>query len=50
VSLTLAVCGAIALFAVQMIASRIWLARAAFGPVEWLWRTFTYKRRFALLG
>jgi uncharacterized membrane protein YeiB len=32
-----------------MIASRVWLARALFGPAEWLWRTFTYRRRFALL-
>ncbi len=26
-------------------ASRWWLARLRFGPVEWLWRTFSYARR-----
>ena len=49
VSLTVAVGGAIAVFILQMIVSRIWLARAAFGPAEWVWRMFTYRRRFALL-
>jgi uncharacterized protein len=49
VSLTIAVGGAIVFFAIQAIASRLWLSRAAYGPVEWLWRMFTYQRRFALL-
>jgi uncharacterized protein len=48
VSLTVAIAGCVALFALQIVASRLWLARAAFGPAEWLWRTFTYRRRFAL--
>jgi uncharacterized protein len=32
----------IAFFAVQVCISRWWLARYAYGPVEWLWRTLTY--------
>jgi len=30
------------LFAFQIVASRIWLQHFEFGPVEWLWRYFTY--------
>jgi uncharacterized protein len=44
VPLVLALPGAVVFFALQMIASRLWLARAAFGPAEWLWRMFTYRR------
>ncbi|HLM54342.1 MAG TPA: DUF418 domain-containing protein [Pseudoxanthomonas sp.] len=33
---------ALALFAVQVLASRWWLARFRFGPMEWLWRSLTY--------
>jgi uncharacterized protein len=33
---------AVAIFALQMAASRAWLARFRFGPVEWLWRGATY--------
>jgi uncharacterized protein len=29
----------------QMVASRWWLSRFNFGPVEWLWRTLMYGRR-----
>ena len=32
----------VALFAVQVLVSRWWLARFRFGPAEWLWRTLTY--------
>lgn len=32
------------LFALQVLASRWWLARFRFGPAEWLWRTLTYLR------
>jgi uncharacterized protein len=46
--LTIAVAGALVLFAVQVCISRAWLSRAQFGPAEWLWRMFTYRRRFAL--
>ena len=35
-------------FGLQLVASRLWLSRALFGPAEWIWRTFTYRRRFAL--
>ncbi len=34
--------GMVALFLVQVVASRAWLARFRFGPVEWLWRACTY--------
>ena len=30
------------LFALQAIASHLWLSRMRFGPVEWLWRSLTY--------
>jgi uncharacterized protein len=36
-------------FLIQIAVSGWWLSIAAFGPAEWLWRTFTYRRRFALL-
>jgi uncharacterized protein len=35
---------AIALFAVQVLLSRWWLAHFRFGPLEWLWRAATYLR------
>jgi uncharacterized protein len=31
-------------YALQVAASRWWLARFRFGPVEWLWRSLTYRR------
>lgn len=34
-----------AIFAAQVLASRWWLARFCFGPVEWLWRSLTYGQR-----
>ena len=49
VSMTTALALAVAFFVVQMILSRVWLERAAFGPAEWLWRMFTYRRRFPLV-
>lgn len=49
VSLTTALAGCLVFFAAQTIASRAWLSIAMFGPAEWLWRTFTYARRFPLL-
>ena len=40
----LAVCGiALGVFAVQVILSRIWMARFAYGPAEWIWRRLTYR-------
>ncbi|MFP4334087.1 MAG: DUF418 domain-containing protein [Wenzhouxiangella sp.] len=32
-------------FALQVVFSRVWLARFRFGPVEWLWRSLTYGKR-----
>ena len=49
VPLVVALAGAVVFFALQMIASRAWLAIASFGPAEWLWRMFTYRRRVPLL-
>jgi uncharacterized protein len=48
VPLAIVMAGAISLFIVQMVLSRVWLTYAAFGPVEWLWRMFTYRRRVSL--
>jgi uncharacterized protein len=30
------------IFPVQVVVSRWYMARFLFGPVEWLWRSFTY--------
>lgn len=35
----------IAIYAAQLIASAVWLRYFQFGPVEWLWRSFTYGKR-----
>jgi uncharacterized protein len=34
----------LALFALQVLLSRLWLARFRYGPIEWLWRAATYGR------
>jgi uncharacterized protein len=47
-SLTAAVFIALAFFILQMLLSRWWLRRAQFGPAEWLWRMFTYRRLIPL--
>lgn len=49
-SLTAAVAGALGFFILQIFISRWWLRRARFGPAEWVWRTFTYRRRIPLFG
>ena len=49
-SLVSALAFAVGLFALQIVLSAAWLRIAAFGPAEWLWRMFTYRRRFALLA
>jgi uncharacterized protein len=36
--------GVLAVFALQMLASRWWLARFRYGPAEWAWRCVTYWR------
>ncbi len=35
---------ALAVFALQVVFSHVWLSRFRFGPVEWLWRSLTYGR------
>jgi uncharacterized protein len=35
---------AIVVFSIQIIASSFWLKYFEFGPVEWLWRSLTYRR------
>ena len=47
-SLTAAVVAALAFFVLQIVLSRWWLRRARFGPAEWLWRMFPYRRRIPL--
>ena len=39
---------ALVVFALQVLASRWWLQRYRFGPLEWLWRWLTYGTRPAL--
>lgn len=36
---------AVVVFALQVLASRWWLARYRFGPLEWAWRWLTYGTR-----
>lgn len=38
------VLGVVLVFALQLLLSRWWLARFRYGPLEWLWRAFTYWR------
>jgi uncharacterized protein len=35
----------VAIFVVQAVVSAAWLRRYRFGPIEWLWRSFTYGER-----
>jgi len=39
---------ALAIFAAQVVLSSIWLKYFAYGPIEWIWRQLTYKRRLEL--
>ena len=36
---------AILIYAGQATASALWLRRFRFGPIEWVWRSFSYGRR-----
>lgn len=36
---------ALGFFCLQVLASQCWLRRYRFGPMEWLWRTLTYRSR-----
>jgi len=38
----------LAIFGIQVVASRLWLERFRFGPLEWLWRWGTYGKRPAM--
>lgn len=40
---------ALALYAVQVIFSMIWLKYFSFGPLEWGWRCLTYKKVFPIM-
>ena len=40
---------AVAIFALQCVASRIWLQFFRFGPLEWLWRCLTYGTPVAMV-
>jgi uncharacterized protein len=36
---------AVGLYALQLVASNLWLKRFRFGPAEWVWRSLTYWKR-----
>jgi len=36
------------IFAVQIVLSTLWLRFFAYGPMEWIWRQLTYRKRLAL--
>jgi uncharacterized protein len=44
VSMIVALLIAVAIYAFQIVLTRLWVARAQYGPAEWLWRRFTYGR------
>jgi uncharacterized protein len=48
VSLATTLLIATALFLVQVPLSALWLRRYSYGPIEWLWRQFTYGARMPL--
>jgi uncharacterized protein len=39
----------IAVVAVQMVLSNWWLREFKYGPLEWIWRVFTYRKRIGLV-
>jgi len=39
---------ALAIFAVQIVLSSVWLRNFIYGPMEWIWRQLTYGRRLTL--
>jgi len=39
---------ALAVFVFQIICSSLWFRLFRFGPLEWLWRIFTYGRYFSI--
>ena len=44
-----ALAGGVAFYLAQLALSRWWLSRFCFGPLEWLWRSFSYQRWQPLL-
>lgn len=40
---------ALIIFLCQVFISTIWLRKFRYGPLEWIWRQFTYKKRLPLL-
>ncbi len=40
---------ALGIFAGQIVLSSIWLRYFAYGPMEWIWRQLTYRRRLSIL-
>ena len=41
---------ALAIFASQIVLSSIWLKYFAYGPMEWIWRQLTYRRRLSIIS
>lgn len=40
---------ALAIFACQIVLSSVWLRYFVYGPMEWIWRQLTYRRRLSIL-
>jgi len=40
---------ALAIFAIQIVISSLWLRYFEYGPMEWIWRQLTYRKRLSLL-
>ena len=40
---------AMGVFVLETAVSAVWLSRFRFGPLEWIWRCFTYRRYFPLV-
>jgi uncharacterized protein len=45
VSATLGVLIVVTIYLLQVVWSNLWFRKFRFGPMEWVWRTLTYKRR-----
>ena len=39
---------AITIIVVQIPLSALWLSRFRYGPIEWIWRRLTYRRRIVM--
>ena len=42
------VCIALGVLAFQLVVSNLWLRYFLYGPLEWVWRTLTYRKRIAI--